>query len=165
MLFKHSFFLGSIMLKSVVKILATWFYSGLIPKAPGTLGSLLALPFAFLILKSYGVIALGGACLIIFLIGLKVADLYEQSAARKDPQEVVIDEVLGQWLALLPASLSFYDFGIGFVLFRFFDITKIWPAKWADQKLTGGLGIMLDDVIAGCYAAFFLGLIKYFALI
>ena len=146
-------------------MLSTWFFIGFIPFAPGTFGSLLALPFAFIIIKYLGNFFLLGFALLIFLIGIRVSKLSEEILAKKDPKQVVIDEVLGQWIALIPASLDLYSFGIGFVLFRFFDITKICPASWADKKLGGGLGIMLDDLIAGVYAGIILFALKYFALI
>ncbi|MGD9638981.1 MAG: phosphatidylglycerophosphatase A [Alphaproteobacteria bacterium] len=146
-------------------ILSTWFGVGLIPFAPGTFGSFFALPFAFAILKYSNWLFLLGAAVLIFFIGIKTASIYEKILAKKDPKQVVIDEVLGQWLALLPASLDPLSFAIGFALFRFFDISKIWPASWADKELGGGLGIMLDDLIAGVYSAAILFSLKYFAVI
>lgn len=136
-----------------IRILATWFYTGLSPKAPGTVGSLAALPFAALFLYYGSPVFLLLASLIIFLIGCWAASGYEKLAQEKDPSAVVIDEVAGQWLALVPASLDPISFLIGFLAFRFFDILKPWPISWADKKVKGGFGIMLDDMIAGGLAA------------
>ena len=71
----------------------------------------------------------------------------------KDPSFVVIDEVAGQWIALLPAGLDPVLFVAGFLAFRLFDIWKPWPVSWADRDVPGALGVMLDDLIAGAYAA------------
>jgi phosphatidylglycerophosphatase A len=75
----------------------------------------------------------------------------------QDPPHVVIDEVAGQTLALIPASHDVFAFAVAFLAFRATDILKPWPASWADRRLTGGLGAMADDVIAGIYA----GMIVY----
>ncbi|PIW31259.1 MAG: phosphatidylglycerophosphatase A, partial [Rhodospirillales bacterium CG15_BIG_FIL_POST_REV_8_21_14_020_66_15] len=74
-------------------------------------------------------------------------------AEAKDPSFVVIDEVAGQWLALLPAGPDPVLFAAGFLAFRLFDIWKPWPASWADRRVGGAWGVMLDDLIAGGYAA------------
>lgn len=131
-------------------LLATWFGSGLLPKAPGTWGSLAALPFAWLIVWAGGPIALACAAAAAFGIGWWASDIYAKG--RDDPGEVVIDEVAGQWLVLIAAPLDPAIYALGFVLFRIADITKPWPAYLAERRLPGGLGIMADDIIAGVYA-------------
>ncbi|MEM7169488.1 MAG: phosphatidylglycerophosphatase A [Pseudomonadota bacterium] len=136
-----------------ISLIATWFGSGLLPKAPGTWGSLGALPFAYAIAWIGGWQLLLAAALLAFVIGIWAGGVYAERMNLKDPGEVVIDEVAGQWLALLPVALSLEYYPLAFLAFRFFDITKIWPAKWADQRLSGGLGIMVDDMVAGLYAA------------
>lgn len=133
--------------------LATWFGSGLMPVAPGTWGSLAALPFAWIIAWVGGVWALAAATLAISLIGWWSAGAYARASDRDDPGDVVIDEVAGQWLVLLPAGTDIGLFALGFVLFRLLDITKPWPARWADRTIHGGLGIMLDDLIVAVYGA------------
>ena len=80
----------------------------------------------------------------------------------KDPSSVVIDEVAGQWITLLPAALDPVSFAIGFIAFRFLDITKPFPAGWADRNLTGAPGIMLDDLCAGIYAGLVLFAIQHY---
>lgn len=141
-------------------MLATWFGSGRIRWAPGTWGSLAALPFAFAIQYLWGPWALLGAAVVVFLIGWWASDSYVHAAGRDDPSEVVIDEVAGQWLALLPAAVAtWWHWPLGFVLFRVFDIVKPWPVGTADRRLKGGFGVMADDVIAGVYAGAFLYLL------
>ncbi len=135
------------------RLLATWFGSGLLPGAPGTWGSLAALPFAAVILWIGGSALLLGASILIFLIGIWASNRYAESIGKKDPGAVVIDEVAGQWLALTPVCLEPVGFLVGFALFRTFDILKTWPANWLERSLPGGLGIMSDDMVAGFYSA------------
>lgn len=139
-------------LKRPSALLATWFGSGLLPKAPGTWGSLAALPFAWAIQSQGGQIALLVAAVLVFVIGIWASDRMAQELGIKDPGSIVIDEVAGQWLALAFVPLSIWSYVAGFILFRLADITKPWPASLADRRVAGGLGIMLDDVIAGAYA-------------
>jgi len=140
-------------------LLATWFGAGLLPFAPGTWGSLAALPFAWALHMSFGWSALGLAALAAFGIGIWAANGYVARLGGDDPGPVVIDEVAGQWLTLVPAAYlapmapNALTYLVAFVLFRIADIFKPWPASWADKKLHGGLGIMLDDIFAGLYAA------------
>ena len=131
-------------------LLATGFGVGLLPKAPGTWGSLAALPCAWLIVWAGGPIALACAAAAAFGLGWWASEIYAKG--RSDPGEVVIDEVAGQWLVLIAAPLDFGLYALGFVLFRLADITKPWPANWAERRLPGGLGIMADDSVAGVYA-------------
>ena len=143
-------------------IIATWFGAGLLPKAPGTWGSLAALPFAYVISAYTGAHILITGIVFLFCIGTWVSNKVEESAQKKDPGFIVVDEVVGQWIALLPLPflydyftpyLSFFPVtGVSFLTFRLFDIWKPWPIKHVEKKLPGGLGIMVDDVIAGIYA-------------
>ncbi len=135
-----------------VSLIATWFGSGLLPGAPGTWGSLAALPFAWVIVWSAGPWGLLGAAIAVFGIGIWAAGRYTQAAGMKDSQTVVIDEIAGQWLSLLFVPLDVSAYFAAFMIFRLFDIFKPWPANAADRKLSGGFGIMLDDMIAGAYA-------------
>ncbi len=133
-------------------LLATWFGSGLLPKAPGTWGSLAALPFAIVIAALAGPWGLLAAVLAATVAGLWAADVYAARSGADDPPRVVIDEVAGQWLALVPVALDLRLYAVAFLAFRFFDIVKVWPADWLDRNLKGGWGIMLDDLAAGIYA-------------
>jgi phosphatidylglycerophosphatase A len=133
-------------------LLATWFGTGLLPITPGTWGSLAALPFAWAIRSHVGTTGLAVATVIVFAIGWWVAATVVKVSAIEDPSAVVIDEVAAQWLVLLPAPLDPLAYAVAFVLFRIFDIWKPWPVRWADRHVKGGLGIMLDDLLAAVYA-------------
>ncbi|TAN64616.1 MAG: phosphatidylglycerophosphatase A [Magnetospirillum sp.] len=130
---------------------ATWFGTGLLPKAPGTWGSAAALPFA------WGLMTLGGrplllaATLVCFLVGWWASAIYVARTNAADPGEVVIDEVAGQWLVLSMAPLDPVAYLAGFALFRLFDVWKPWPIGWADDSIGGGLGVMVDDILAAGY--------------
>ncbi|MGD9584888.1 MAG: phosphatidylglycerophosphatase A [Lysobacterales bacterium] len=142
--------------------IATGFGAGLSPIAPGTAGSLVAL-LPYLLLRPLGALAVLAAAVVVFAIGVVAAQWSIDQLGAEDPGAVVIDEWVGQWLAFLPVFLVWPGFGFhpplalellaGFLLFRLFDIAKPWPANWADRNLHGGFGAMLDDAIAGCYAA------------
>jgi len=139
------------------KFIATFAFVGLIPFAPGTFGSLAALPVWYLIVTLSGLWPLLGAIVLLFAIGTWATGAETIGQTNHDPGEIVIDEVVGQWIALLPLSLgvgsiTFVYALLGFALFRAFDILKPWPVSWADDMNTP-LGVMLDDVIAGVLAA------------
>ncbi len=134
---------------SFLKIAATWFYSGLSPKAPGTCGSLATLPFVYVLALCGGEIAVLSFVVAVFVIGVYVSGAYAKILGIKDPGQIVIDETAGQALTLVAAGTNLSLFVLGFILFRLFDITKPWPISWADEKVKGGLGIMLDDIFAG----------------
>jgi phosphatidylglycerophosphatase A len=140
-------------LRSFSGVLSTWFGSGLAPKAPGTFGSLAALPFAYPIVLYAGWIGVLFAGLLIGAVGVPIVNMYLKEFDRADdPSEVVIDEVSGMWIALAAVPFTWWGWLLAFVLFRLFDITKPWPVSWADEKLPDGLGVMLDDVLAGIMA-------------
>ena len=143
-------------------VLATWFGTGLIRFAPGTWGSLAALPFAWLIHESWRATGLAVATMLVFLIGVWVSHIYAQQFPDDDPSEIVIDEVAGMWLTLLVVPPDVVYYIIGFVFFRIADIWKPWPVSWADRAIKGGAGIMLDDIFAGVYAALALLAVRIF---
>ena len=129
--------------------IATWFGCGLSPIVSGTVGSLGALPFAYIIQVYFGNKALFAAAFVIFFIGWWASNRYLKHAGRDDdPKEIVVDEVAGQWLLLSAMPLAWQSYLIGFVLFRAFDIVKPWPVSWADRNIKGGLGVMLDDMLS-----------------
>lgn len=134
-------------------MIVTWFGLGLAPRAPGTFGSLGALPFAWVIVWAAGPWVLVAAAGVVFLLGWWVSEAYVRRVRQKDPGQVVIDEVAAQWLTLSVVPLDPVTYGLGFVFFRIADIAKPWPVHWADRRLGGGFGIMIDDVIAAGYAA------------
>ena len=145
-------------------LIATWFGSGFAKKAPGTIGSLCSLPLAF-IGCLYGPKALLGTAVVLFLLGWWATKVILISQKKTDPGFVVIDETVGQTLTfVLVASIGFswYTLICGFALFRFFDIVKIWPASYFDKSVHNAFGVMMDDVIAGIYAAIVLYGIMFF---
>ncbi len=136
--------------------LATVFGIGWFPFAPGTAASFVALPLGWILIRFGWQSALVGAGLAM-LIGIWACGLHARKAGRHDPSECVLDEVAGQWTALLPIALmgrgdDWRPFAMAFLLFRLFDITKPWPVARA-ERLPGGLGIMADDIVAGAFAA------------
>ncbi|MDA0664445.1 MAG: phosphatidylglycerophosphatase A [Proteobacteria bacterium] len=141
-------------------LLATWFGAGRLPAAPGTWGSLAALPFAWGMAMLAGPSILFAAALAALLAGIWASEAVTRASGVKDPGEIVIDEVAGQWLALAFVPLDPVAYALGFALFRIFDIFKPWPANWIDRSVSGGPGIMLDDIVAGAYA----GILLYFLL-
>jgi phosphatidylglycerophosphatase A len=126
---------------------------------PGTWASIAALPCAWAIHAEYGWIGLAIATAIIFAAGCWAAKKVARTSATKDPATIVIDEVAGQWLVLSTVSRDSLSYFLALVLFRLFDIWKPWPVRWADRHVQGGLGIMLDDMLAGGYAALVLLLV------
>jgi phosphatidylglycerophosphatase A len=140
-------------------LFATWFGAGFLPVAPGSWGALTALPCAALLVWLGGPVLLLAAGVALFVLGIWAADTYMQTVQVHDPSAIVIDEVVGQWvtLALLPLDPVLY--ALGFVLFRALDVLKPWPVNFIDRAVTGGVGVMLDDVVAGAYAAAALWLI------
>jgi phosphatidylglycerophosphatase A len=133
-------------------LVATWFGVGFLPVAPGTWGSLAALPFAWLIQSTTGSTGLLVASGALFLVGWQAASVFVRRSHEKDPRPVVVDEVAGQWLVLAAAPLDVRFYALGLVLFRLADIVKPWPASWADRELQGGLGVMADDLLAAVWA-------------
>lgn len=136
-------------------LLATWFGAGYAPAAPGTFGSLFAIPVGWAFAVEGGVYALALAAVGIALIGVWAADGYMAATGEHDASPIVIDEVAGQWIALLPAVavINWQTALAAFVLFRLFDILKPWPISWVDRNVEGGVGVMADDVLAGIAAA------------
>ncbi|MBK1697851.1 phosphatidylglycerophosphatase A family protein [Rhodovibrio salinarum] len=137
---------------SPLALFVTFAGAGYLPKMPGTWGSLAALPPGALILWLGGGWVLAIAGLLAILAGTAAAHVYYQKVGGSDPQEIVIDEVGGQWLALAPLALDPLHFLVAFAAFRLFDTLKPWPIN-ALERLPGGLGIMADDAAAGLVAA------------
>lgn len=156
-------------------ILASWFWSGWIRPAPGTWGTLAALPFAWAIWHVFGPSALLIAAAAAFASGCWAAGRYDALSGGHDSGEIVIDEVAGVWLTLAlmgllipeiaayPAAVAYAS---GFLAFRLFDIAKPFPISWLDRRVGGGLGVMLDDIVAGlfAFAAVYAGYAVYAAM-
>ncbi len=131
--------------------LSILFGIGRAPFAPGTVASVVALPFAWAISRYAGPYVLAGAALVVFFAGIWASNVYAKLSGRDDPGDCVIDELAGQWLACALSPLSLVGYALAFLWFRVFDITKIWPVA-RFEKLSGGLGIMADDLVAGLMA-------------
>ena len=132
-------------------LIATGFTIGYLPIAPGTWGSLLALPLHFFLSKLQPV-AYGFSIAAIILLAIVAAGAAEKIIDQKDPGVVVIDEVAGMLVTMIGAPATPLAYLFGFCLFRFFDILKPFPVRWADRHLNGGIGVVADDLLAGLYA-------------
>ena len=141
-------------MKAILLFTADWYSTcfriGYFPLAPGTLGSLIAF-IAWILLPETSIISLIIAISIIFIIGVFSTGFIEKSYKIQDPSYIIIDEWVGMWIALLFVPNETIWLVLSFVLFRIFDILKIYPVNKM-EKLNGGMGIMLDDVVAGLYA-------------
>ena len=134
-------------------LIATFGGSGLLPRAPGTWGSLAAIPFAAAINHFAGAIWLVIAIVIAFAAGWWATSVYLGHGKDPDPGPVVVDEVIGQWITIVAVPPTAVYYVLAFLLFRFFDIFKPWPIRWIDRRVPGALGVILDDVLAGVFAA------------
>tara|TARA_B100000686_G_C16323412_1_gene729408 strand:- start:133 stop:600 length:468 start_codon:yes stop_codon:yes gene_type:complete len=132
--------------------IATFFGVGKFPFASGTFGALFALPLIWILHSLFGAIGIIGFAIILLFAGIWASEVYIAISDKKDPSPVVIDEVVGQAIAISFIPLGLIEYALAFLLFRFFDVTKIWPANWAEKRPNAGLAVMLDDVIAGLYA-------------
>ncbi len=132
--------------------LSTWFGSGLIRPAPGTMGSIAAIPLGYFIAVTSGPVGLGLAALALLLIGTVAADRFGKKTGAVDDQSIVVDEVVGMWIAAIPAEGNWELWVAALILFRLFDIYKPWPASFYDNRSRSGYDTMMDDVVAGLYA-------------
>jgi phosphatidylglycerophosphatase A len=139
----------------MIKCFVTLFYCGLSSKASGTVGSAASIPIALLTLHVISPSAFWLLTALIFVLGVKAVDLYISDVRQSDPKEVVIDELVGQWvaLALMPDPFAWYQVVLAFVCFRLFDIYKPSIIGVVDHRMSNGLGVMLDDLLAGFFAA------------
>lgn len=160
---------------TVARVIATWFYCGLVPFAPGTAGSIAAIAIAWALNRYLGVppLAIAGLGVLLAVPGIWAAGVTAKALGKKDPQIVVVDEVVGQWITLAGAvtlgttaasalnwaaagsnggALNWKVWVLALVLFRVFDVWKPPPVRQL-EKLQGGLGIVADDAMAGVYAA------------
>ena len=133
-------------------VLSVWFGCGHVPYAPGTAGTIGAIPL-YLLLRPHGLWPVAIAAVVITAVGIWSSSIVAARLGKKDPQIVCIDEVAGVLVAWLGAPAGWKGTLAGFVLFRLFDQLKPWPARTAERKLPAGWGIMLDDVAAGVWAA------------
>ncbi len=156
------------MTNKIALVIATFFGTGLSPKAPGTAGSFATLFLACPLVYFFGLEGIVYSSVVIFFIGVAAVHKIIHKSTDKDPGKIVIDETVGQLVSFSLVTQHLYHtfslkalliYLLGFGLFRLFDICKIGPVKWADSKLHNAWGVMLDDVFAGLFAAIVLMLI------
>lgn len=136
----------------IAHVLSVWFGCGHFPKAPGTAGTVGAIPL-YLVLRPHGLAWVAVAAVVITVVGIWSSSSECARIGTKDPQIVCIDEVAGVLIAWLGAPVGWRGTLAGFVLFRLFDQWKPFPARLAERRLPAGWGVMLDDVVAGAWAA------------
>ncbi len=147
----------------LIMFIASGAYTGYLPKAPGTWGSILGVGI-WAVMQRLELLPYAAVVATLFVVGAGCAGSAEKILDRGDPGIVVIDEIVGQLIALAWAPFHPAAALLGFILFRLFDILKPFPINWLDRHIHGGLGIMLDDVVAGLYALLVLQLFwKYLA--
>lgn len=140
---------------ALARVIATWFGAGYVPKAPGTAGSLAAIAVAWVVHRYTGLQwgSFAYMAMLLFPVAVWSANVVARSSGLEDPQMVVVDEVVGQWLTLAgAATLNWKSWLAAFVLFRLFDMWKPFPIRGM-ERLPGGLGIVADDAMAGVYGA------------
>lgn len=136
------------------------FGSGLAPFAPGTAGTLAAIPIAC-VLKLLPAIVFWPLLVVAFLVGIRLCDVTSKRLGQHDPGGIVWDEMVAYWLTVAFLPLNWAWLTAAFVLFRLFDILKPWPIRRVEKLFDGGLGIMLDDIVAALYAMIILQLAAY----
>lgn len=151
-------------LKQPKILLATWFGAGLIRPAPGTMGSLGAIPLGYLIMYVWGPPTLLGAAIVLLIVGSFAADHYGKKSGTTDDQSIVVDEVVGMWIAALPAMTNIWCWLLAFLLFRLFDIWKPWPVSLFDDRSRDGFDVVMDDVVAGVYALCGVSMVSLFVV-
>lgn len=143
---------GRAHLGNPVHFLALGFGSGLAPRAPGTFGTLAAIP-VYLLVAGLPLVAYLLLTLLACVAGIWICDRAARDFGVHDHPAIVWDEIAGFLVTMIAAPAGVLWIVLGFLLFRFFDILKPWPIGWLDRRVDGGLGIMLDDIVAGVFAA------------
>ncbi len=139
------------LIKQPIHWLAFGFGAGLSPKAPGTMGTLVAVPL-YLLLAQLPLMGYVLALLLSFIVGIYFCHKTAADMGVHDHGGIVWDEFVGYWLTMVLAPTGWLWVVVGFIAFRFFDIVKPWPIRWLDRHVHGGFGIMIDDVVAGIFA-------------
>lgn len=140
------------LLDGVAHLLAVWFGCGLLPKAPGTYGTLGAIPL-YLLVRGSGPLVVAAIGVVVTIVGIWASGRVARRLGKKDPQIVCIDEVAGVFITWIAAPTTTVGLIAGVVIFRVFDQFKPFPARLAERRLPGGAGIVLDDVFAGLWGA------------
>ena len=145
-------------IKNPVHFLALGFGSGLSPKAPGTMGTLAAIPL-YLLCSQLSLNAFIAITVFISIVGIWICDKASKDAGVHDHGAIVWDEIAGLFITMIAVPATWQTVIVGFIFFRILDIAKPWPISVADKKVGGGFGIMLDDIIAGILACALMHLI------
>ena len=135
-------------------VLSIWFGCGLVPRAPGTAGTIGAVPL-YLLLRPLGLWTVGLAACVLTVVGIWASSRVARTCEQKDPQFICVDEVAGVFVTFLAAPVGWKGTVLAVLLFRLLDCTKPFPAR-ACEKLPGGFGIVLDDIAAGAWGALIL---------
>lgn len=151
------------MKKKIINFLATGAYVGYTPKMPGTAGTLWGIPIVYL-LSCYPLYVYVIATVIFFILASLISGAAEADFGGKDPAKVIIDEILGFMVAFFLIPFTLINVIIVFLLFRFFDILKPFPISYLDKRIKGGLGVVLDDAVAGVFANIIMHLVNFIRL-
>lgn len=149
--FKRKFPLPKTLWKNPIHFIAFGFGSGASPVAPGTCGTVAAIPI-YLLIQNLPLLQYGVIVLVASLIGIWLCDVTEKAVGVHDHPGIVWDEICGYGLTMFAAPKGWLWIILGFLLFRLFDIWKPWPIGWIDKHVDGGLGVMVDDLLAAVYA-------------
>ncbi|MGX5915074.1 phosphatidylglycerophosphatase A family protein [Aliidiomarina sp. Khilg15.8] len=136
------------LLKNPVYCLGLGFGSGLAPKAPGTMGTVAAIPIVVLV-ALLGDVTFAVLTAVACVVGIYICGATAKAMGEHDHPAIVWDEIAGYMVAMLAVPVNWQTLLVAFLLFRVFDVLKPWPISWLDKRVHGGLGIMIDDVIAG----------------
>ena len=140
------------LLRHPVDLLALGFGSGLLPRAPGTAGTIAAIPL-YLVMQSLALTVYVPLVAVLFLLGIPICAHTAKRLGVHDHPGIVWDEIVGYLVTMTFAPTGWLWVLAGFLLFRFFDVLKPWPIRWLDRRVGGGFGIMVDDLLAGIAAA------------
>jgi len=152
---------GKVELSNPIHLLAFGFGAGLSPRAPGTMGTIVAVFLYLLMAEFLSIYAYLVLIIVSFAIGIYLCGRTAKDLGVHDHGSIVWDEFVGYWITMFMAPVTWYWVLSGFILFRLFDILKPFPIGWLDKKVEGGIGIMLDDVLAGVFAAICLQIMIY----
>lgn len=151
-------------LKDPVVLVAAGFGSGLAPRAPGTAGTVVAIPL-FLLMQPLPLVTYLLVTTCLFIAGIWICTYTAEKLGVHDHPSIVFDEIVGYLITMIAAPEGWLPIVVGFILFRLLDAVKPWPISWFDRNVNGGLGIMVDDVVAGAIAMAIIQALVYFQIL